>query len=78
MEKSCVTDVGDDKGRKERIVMREVRIVAEPFVFVSYLSVECVKELNEHGYIKIRGRIKRSEEPKMWPVIWGMRRRRHG
>ncbi len=58
MEKSCVTDVGDDKGRKERIVMREVRIVAEPFVFVSYLSVECVKELNEHGYIKIRGRIK--------------------
>ena len=58
MEKSCVTDVGDDKGRKERIVMREVRIVAEPFVFVSYLSVECVKELNEHGYIKIGGMIK--------------------
>lgn len=74
MEKSCVTDVGDDKGRKERIVMREVRIVAEPFVFVSYLSVECVKELNEHGYIKIRG----GSKPKMWPVIWGMRRRRHG
>ena len=49
MEKSYVTDVGDDQDRNERVVMREAGIVVEPFVFVSYLSVECVKELNEHG-----------------------------
>lgn len=38
--------------------MREIRIVVEPFEFVSYLSIECTKELNEHGCIKIRGIIK--------------------
>lgn len=38
--------------------MREIRIVVEPFEFVSYLSIECMKELNEHGHIKIRGIIK--------------------
>lgn len=38
--------------------MREVRIIVEPFEFVSYLSVECVKELNEHGYVRVSGIIK--------------------
>lgn len=35
--------------------MREVRIKVEPFSFVSFLNVECVKELNQHGTIRIIG-----------------------
>ena len=35
--------------------MREVKIKVEPFSFVSFLKVECVKELNNHGVIRIIG-----------------------
>lgn len=37
--------------------MREIRIVVEPFEFINFLSVNCVKELNEHGTIEIKGMI---------------------
>ena len=35
--------------------MREAKIKVEPFSFVSFLKVECVKELNHHGVIRITG-----------------------
>lgn len=35
--------------------MREVRIVTVPFEFISILEVECLKRLNEHGIITIKG-----------------------
>ena len=35
--------------------MREVKIVVEPFEFISFLTVNCVKVLNELGEIKIKG-----------------------
>ncbi len=35
--------------------MREMKIVTEPFCFISLLSVECTKELNGHGELRMRG-----------------------
>ncbi len=35
--------------------MRENRIVVEPFHFLNYLKFECIKEINDHGVLKIRG-----------------------
>lgn len=35
--------------------MREVKIVVIPFEFISVLDIKCVKELNEHGKIMIKG-----------------------
>lgn len=40
--------------------MKAVKILVEPFVFLSYLSMECHMELNQHGMVKIKGLI--SEE----------------
>lgn len=42
--------------------MRAVRIVVEPFSFISYLEVACVKEINAHGSIKITGIINQDNE----------------
>lgn len=44
--------------------MRAVRLTAAPFEFVNYIEVECVKELNEHGRIKITGVIREEESRK--------------
>ncbi len=41
--------------------MREIRIIVEPFEFISYLSINCVKELNEHGKIEIKGIISKDK-----------------
>jgi len=41
--------------------MREIRIVVEPFEFISFLTVNCVKELNEHGKIEIKGIIPKNK-----------------
>lgn len=37
--------------------MRENNIVVEPFHFYSYLSFECIKEINHHGSLKITGMV---------------------
>jgi len=39
-------------------------LTAAPFEFVNYIEVECVKELNEHGRIKITGVIREEESRK--------------
>lgn len=39
-------------------------MTAAPFEFVNYIEVECVKELNEHGRIKITGVIREEESRK--------------
>lgn len=41
--------------------MRETRIVVEPFEFISFLTVNCIKELNEHGKIEIKGIISKDK-----------------
>lgn len=41
--------------------MREIRIVVEPFEFINFLSVNCVKELNEHGKMEIKGMISKDK-----------------
>lgn len=41
--------------------MREVTIKVEPFSFVCFLKVECVKELNSHGVIRITGIIEQED-----------------
>lgn len=38
--------------------MRAVRLTAEPFEFVNYTEVECRKELNQHGIVRITGVIR--------------------
>lgn len=38
--------------------MRAVRLLVEPFEFISYLKIECKKELNQHGVLRITGLIK--------------------
>lgn len=38
--------------------MRAVKLTAEPFEFVNYMEVECIKELNQHGIIRITGVIR--------------------
>ena len=35
--------------------MRAVKLVVKPFSFVNFLKVECTKELNQHGVIRITG-----------------------
>ena len=35
--------------------MRAVRLKVTPFEFISYLELECTKELNQHGIIRITG-----------------------
>lgn len=35
--------------------MRAVKLEVNPFSFVSFLKVECVKELNQHGVVRITG-----------------------
>jgi len=40
--------------------MKIVQLKVEPFQFINFLEAECVKELNEHGVVKIKGLI--SEE----------------
>ncbi len=35
--------------------MREIRLAAEPFRFISLQKVECRKELNGHGQLRMRG-----------------------
>lgn len=35
--------------------MRAVKLEVKPFTFVSFLQLECTKELNQHGVIKITG-----------------------
>ncbi len=35
--------------------MREVRIITVPFEFISIQAVECLKRLNEHGVIMVKG-----------------------
>ncbi|MCM1233946.1 MAG: hypothetical protein NC489_27890 [Ruminococcus flavefaciens] len=42
--------------------MRAVRIKVDPFSFVNFLKVECTKELNQHGMIKITGVIEQEDE----------------
>lgn len=37
--------------------MRENRIIVEPFGFLSYISVEGIRELNQHGFLRITGLI---------------------
>lgn len=37
--------------------MRAVRLVVEPFEFINYTEVVCVRELNQHGTLRIRGLI---------------------
>lgn len=47
--------------------MREVRIVTVPFEFISIQAVKCLKRLNEHGVITIKGIVsqKNAEEYQM-------------
>lgn len=35
--------------------MREIRLAAEPFRFISLQKMECRKELNGHGQLRMRG-----------------------
>lgn len=44
--------------------MRAVRLTAEPFEFVNYMEVECIKELNQHGSIRITGVIREENSQK--------------
>lgn len=41
--------------------MRETRIVVEPFMFINFFTVNCIKELNEHGKIEIKGIISKDK-----------------
>lgn len=41
--------------------MREIKIVIEPFEFISFLTINCVKELNEHGKIEVKGIISKDK-----------------
>lgn len=38
--------------------MRAVGLTADPFEFVNFMEVECIKELNQHGIIRITGIIR--------------------
>lgn len=42
--------------------MRAVRIIVEPFEFISFTKLECVKELNQHGIMTITGFISHNKE----------------
>lgn len=42
--------------------MRAERLLVEPFTFLSYLKLECAKELNEHGTLQITGIIDQEKE----------------
>lgn len=35
--------------------MRAVKLEVRPFSFISYLELECTKELNQHSVIRITG-----------------------
>lgn len=37
--------------------MRAVRIITEPFIFLNYLDIDCIEEVNRHGMLQIRGLI---------------------
>ncbi len=41
--------------------MRAVRLIVNPFEFVSFLELKCSKELNQHGVIKITGLIEQEK-----------------
>ncbi len=41
--------------------VREIRIITEPFCFVALLSLECTKELNGHGKLRMKGMISRND-----------------
>ena len=42
--------------------MRAVRIIVEPFEFISFTMLESIKELNKHGVMKITGLIQHEKE----------------
>lgn len=42
--------------------MRAVRIIVEPFEYISFTAVECVKALNQHGSMAITGLIRHEHE----------------
>jgi len=49
---------------RKGIKMRAERLMVEPFEFINYLELECTKELNEHGVIKITGLIREENSQK--------------
>lgn len=55
--------------------MREVKILVEPFEFISLLSLNCEKGLNEHGKISVKGIISqnnaRDYKAMVAKEIWG-------
>lgn len=44
--------------------MRETRIIAEPFEFVTITEFQCKRALNEHGFIEMKGVISRENAEK--------------
>lgn len=42
--------------------MRAVNLLVKPFQFVSYLELKCVKELNQHGVMRITGMIRKENQ----------------
>ncbi|MDE6951979.1 MAG: phage baseplate assembly protein V [Lachnospiraceae bacterium] len=57
--------------------MREVRIMVEPFEFISIAEFQCKKEINEHGCIEIKGMVseknarkyQNSSEKETWVTV---------
>lgn len=41
--------------------MRAVRLVVEPYEFINYLKVECVKEINQHSILRITGMVEQQK-----------------
>lgn len=41
--------------------MRAVRLIVNPFEFISFLELKCSKELNQHGVVKITGLIEQEK-----------------
>ena len=42
--------------------MRAVKIIVEPFEYISFTMMECVKALNQHGSMTITGLIRQAQE----------------
>lgn len=42
--------------------MRAVKLVVEPFEFINYMELDCTRNVNQHGMLRIRGLIRQEKE----------------
>lgn len=49
--------------------MRAIKLQTEPFEFISYLKLECTKEMNEHGVLRMTGLIKEEKNKEYMEMV---------